>query len=536
MFSSCLGEARFSPAALQPRHARCACFASSTRSVWRRTAALHTKEPASKLAYSYWKQLHDNAAHVMFRRERNSGIRKISCSAAAIPFERFDSESLKAIQEGMVVAKNAGCTEVASEHMLYGIVKQQGPAGLQRSDSAAAVLRRSGVSPEAVLPFIGSSAGDSPQEEGRSAWSFLGGAGRSSGSGPLDLQLGEELKGLLRAAANDSQETVTARGVVLAMMNAPTSNAYAVLQKLLEVSMETLELELRGGESAEGERKAKVGAGGKTKRLGKKSVLKECGTDLTEQAELGCLDPMIGRDKELDRTMRILVRRRKSNPCLLGDPGVGKTAIVEGLAQRIASGEVPANLQGKRLISLQLGLLVADTKYRGEFEERLKSVLEEVAADPRIILFIDEIHTVVGAGATNGAMDAGNLLKPMLGRGELRCIGATTLDEYRKYIEKDPALERRFQQVLVDQPTVADTVSILRGLRERYELHHGVRIRDSALVEAAVLSDRYIADRFLPDKAIDLIDEAAAKLKMEITSKPMALDAIDRQARPRRDT
>jgi len=357
-----------------------------------------------------------------------------------------------------------------------------------------------------------------PQEEGRSAWSFLGGAGRSSGSGPLDLQLGEELKGLLRAAANDSQETVTARGVVLAMMNAPTSNAYAVLQKLLEVSMETLELELRGGESAEGERKAKVGAGGKTKRLGKKSVLKECGTDLTEQAELGCLDPMIGRDKELDRTMRILVRRRKSNPCLLGDPGVGKTAIVEGLAQRIASGEVPANLQGKRLISLQLGLLVADTKYRGEFEERLKSVLEEVAADPRIILFIDELHMLMGAGGAgdDAGMDAANLLKPALARGDFKCIGATTVEEYRRYVEKDAALERRFQPVNVWEPTIPEAIEILGGIAHRFEVHHGVRFTPQAIQAAVTLSQRYIADRFLPDKAIDLIDEAAAMTQIKM--------------------
>ncbi|KAG0584395.1 hypothetical protein M758_3G206900 [Ceratodon purpureus] len=246
-------------------------------------------------------------------------------------------------------------------------------------------------------------------------------------------------------------------------------------------------------------------------------------------ARQGKLDPVIGRDDEIRRCIQILSRRTKNNPVLIGEPGVGKTAISEGLAQRIVQGDVPSALLNRKLISLDMGSLIAGAKYRGEFEDRLKAVLKEVTdSDGQIILFIDEIHTVVGAGATSGAMDAGNLLKPMLGRGELRCIGATTLDEYRKYIEKDPALERRFQQVYVDQPTVEDTVSILRGLRERYELHHGVRISDSALVEAAILSDRYIADRFLPDKAIDLVDEAAAKLKMEITSKPTALDEIDR--------
>ncbi|KAK6280023.1 hypothetical protein POUND7_020290 [Theobroma cacao] len=262
---------------------------------------------------------------------------------------------------------------------------------------------------------------------------------------------------------------------------------------------------------------------------GKYEALEKYGKDLTEMAKEGKLDPVIGRDDEIRRCIQILSRRTKNNPVLIGEPGVGKTAISEGLAQRIVQGDVPQALMNRKLISLDMGALIAGAKYRGEFEDRLKAVLREVTeSEGQIILFIDEIHTVVGAGATNGAMDAGNLLKPMLGRGELRCIGATTLDEYRKYIEKDPALERRFQQVYVDQPSVEDTISILRGLRERYELHHGVRISDSALVEAAILSDRYISGRFLPDKAIDLVDEAAAKLKMEITSKPTALDEINR--------
>jgi ATP-dependent Clp protease ATP-binding subunit ClpB len=258
--------------------------------------------------------------------------------------------------------------------------------------------------------------------------------------------------------------------------------------------------------------------------------LNKYGRDLTQLAREGKLDPVIGRDDEIRRTIQILSRRTKNNPVLIGEPGVGKTAIVEGLAQRIVSGDVPESLRDRTLIALDMGALIAGSKYRGEFEERLKAVLAEVTGSGgRIVLFIDEIHTVVGAGATQGAMDAGNLLKPMLARGELRCIGATTLDEYRKYIEKDAALERRFQQVFVDQPSVEDTISILRGLKERYEVHHGVRISDSAVVAAAVLSNRYISDRFLPDKAIDLMDEAAAKLKMEITSKPEELDEIDRK-------
>jgi len=258
--------------------------------------------------------------------------------------------------------------------------------------------------------------------------------------------------------------------------------------------------------------------------------LEKYGRDLTAAAREGKLDPVIGRDEEIRRTIQILSRRTKNNPVLIGEPGVGKTAIVEGLAQRIVNGDVPQALQNRQLVSLDMGALIAGAKYRGEFEERLKAVLKEVtASEGQIVLFIDEIHTVVGAGASGGAMDASNLLKPMLARGELRCIGATTLDEHRQHIEKDPALERRFQQVFVDQPTVEDTISILRGLKERYEVHHGVRIADNALVAAAVLSSRYIADRFLPDKAIDLMDESAARLKMEITSKPEQIDELDRR-------
>ncbi len=263
---------------------------------------------------------------------------------------------------------------------------------------------------------------------------------------------------------------------------------------------------------------------------GSYQALEKFGRDLTEAAEAGKLDPVIGRDEEIRRVIQILSRRTKNNPVLIGEPGVGKTAIAEGLAQRIVAGDVPEGLKDRRVWALDIGSLLAGSKYRGEFEERLKAVLTEIrSSDGRIVLFIDELHTIVGAGAAEGAVDAANLLKPMLARGELRCIGATTLDEYRKHIEKDAALERRFAPVFVGEPSVADTIAILRGLKERYEAHHGVRIRDAALVAAAVLSHRYIADRFLPDKAIDLVDEAASRLRIEIDSSPLELDEANRR-------
>ena len=331
------------------------------------------------------------------------------------------------------------------------------------------------------------------------------------------------------------QQPQVSRRVLARARPAPSTRRKKLEDEYVSTEHLLLALDVVPRDAARGEDRSRCAAASASRRRipeGTYQALEKFGRDLTELAEQGKLDPVIGRDEEIRRVIQVLSRRTKNNPVLIGDPGVGKTAIVEGLAQRIVAGDVPEGLKGKRVWALDIGALLAGSKYRGEFEERLKAVLTEMQnAAGELILFIDELHTIVGAGAAEGAVDAANMLKPMLARGELRAIGATTLDEYRKHIEKDAALERRFQPVFVGEPSVADTIAILRGLKERYEAHHGVRIRDAALVAAAVLSDRYIADRFLPDKAIDLVDEAASRLRMEIDSSPLELDEAERRVR-----
>nr|XP_043634925.1 chaperone protein ClpB3, chloroplastic [Erigeron canadensis] len=423
-----------------------------------------------------------------------------SSSNGRITQQEFTEMAWQAIVSSPEVAKENKHQIVETEHLMKALLEQKN--GLARR-----IFSKAGVDNTRLLEATDKYIQRQPKVIGESAGSMLG----------------RDLEGLMQRARDYKKEYgdsfVSVEHLVLGFVQ--DSRFGKQLFRDFQISLKTLKDAI---ESIRG-RQTVIDQDPE----GKYESLEKYGKDLTAMARAGKLDPVIGRDDEIRRCIQILSRRTKNNPVLIGEPGVGKTAISEGLAQRIVQGDVPQALMNRKLISLDMGALIAGAKYRGEFEDRLKAVLREVTeSDGQIILFIDEIHTVVGAGATNGAMDAGNLLKPMLGRGELRCIGATTLDEYRKYIEKDPALERRFQQVYVDQPTVEDTVSILRGLRERYELHHGVRISDSALVEAAILSDRYISGRFLPDKAIDLVDEAAAKLKMEITSKPTALDEINR--------
>jgi ATP-dependent Clp protease ATP-binding subunit ClpB len=411
----------------------------------------------------------------------------------------FTEKAWQAITSTMDVAKAYQQQQMESEHLLKALLEQDG--------LATSILSKAGVNLSQFRQELENYIQKQPKISTISS-----------------VYLGRSVDTLLDRAENYRKEYkddfISIEHLVLAYpQDDRFGKQFFADFKLEESKLKTIIAQVRGSQKVNDKNPE-----------GKYESLSKYGRDLTDFARRGKLDPVIGRDDEIRRTIQILSRRTKNNPVLIGEPGVGKTAIAEGLAQRIISGDVPQSLKDRTLISLDMGALIAGAKYRGEFEERLKAVLKEVTdSQGQIILFIDEIHTVVGAGATQGAMDAGNLLKPMMARGELRCIGATTLDEYRKYIEKDAALERRFQQVYVDQPSVEDTISILRGLKERYEVHHGVKISDNALVAAATLSTRYISDRFLPDKAIDLMDEAAARLKMEITSKPEELDEIDRK-------
>ncbi|WP_017716176.1 ATP-dependent chaperone ClpB [Kamptonema formosum] len=413
---------------------------------------------------------------------------------------QFTEKAWEAIVRTPDIAKQAQQQQLESEHLMKSLLEQDG--------LATSVLNKLGADVQRLRDRTGDYINRQPK---------ISGAGSS-------VYLGRSLDTLLDRAdqyrKDYGDEFISIEHLLLAYAKDERFGRSLFQEfKIDERKLRTTIEEIRGSQKVTDQNPE-----------GKYQALEKYGRDLTEAARQGKLDPVIGRDDEIRRTIQILSRRTKNNPVLIGEPGVGKTAIAEGLAQRIVSGDVPQSLKERKLIALDMGALIAGAKYRGEFEERLKAVLKEVTdSRGQIILFIDEIHTVVGAGATQGAMDAGNLLKPMLARGELRCIGATTLDEYRKYLEKDAALERRFQQVYVDQPGVGDTISILRGLKERYEVHHGVKISDSSLVAAATLSSRYISDRFLPDKAIDLVDEAAARLKMEITSKPEELDEIDRK-------
>jgi ATP-dependent Clp protease ATP-binding subunit ClpB len=418
-------------------------------------------------------------------------------------FDKFTLKVQEALQEAQALANNYGHQAIEVEHLLAALLVQ--PEGI-----TGETLKKMGVDPKSIEDEIKKSLGKLPKVEGS-----------GTGQAYITARLNKVFDNALVEAARLKDEYMSAEHILLAMVEEKEGAAGKILRGkgITKDNIFKVLVEIRGSHRITDPNPEE-----------KYQALKRYARDFNELARKGAFDPVIGRDDEIRRIMQVLSRRTKNNPVLIGEPGVGKTAIVEGLAQRIVNGDVPETLKDKRVIGLDIGALVAGAKYRGEFEDRLKAVLKEITgAQGEIILFIDEIHTVVGAGAAEGAVDASNMLKPALARGELRCIGATTLNEYRKHIEKDPALERRFQPIIVREPTVEDTIAILRGLKERYEVHHGVRIKDSAIIAAATLSSRYISDRFLPDKAVDLIDEAASRLRIELDSMPSEIDSIERK-------
>src|SRR5205809_5674413 len=415
--------------------------------------------------------------------------------------DRYTQKMQEALQSAQDFAAKSQSPEIGNEHFLLALLEQG--EGVTRP-----LLEKIGVSADALRTRLETDLSRRPKVTGAVS----------------DLRISNDLRRTLDSAENEmsklKDEYVSAEHYLLALAseNNPAAKALKDLGATRDKIMQGLQ-QVRGSQRVTDQNPE-----------AKYQSLEKYGRDLTQLARRGKIDPVIGRDNEIRRVMQVLSRRTKNNPVLIGDPGVGKTAIAEGLARRIISGDVPESLKNKRIIAMDIGAMVAGAKFRGEFEDRLKAFLKEVTdSQGEIILFIDELHTIVGAGAAEGSVDASNMLKPMLARGELRTVGATTIDEYRKYIEKDAALERRFQPVLVNKPTVEDTIAILRGLKERYEVHHGVRITDGALVAAAVLSHRYITDRFLPDKAIDLVDEAASRLKIELESMPTEIDVIERE-------
>ena len=419
--------------------------------------------------------------------------------------QKFTQKSLEAIQEAQNIALEHNSMQIEQEHLVCALLEQ-------KDGLIPQLMKKMGTDPDALLHAV---------EQRIEGLPGVTGPGRESGKIYVSGDVDQNLAAAEREAGRMKDEYVSVEHIMMAVLEKPNTGMSRIFQQFGVTKDQFLSVlaTVRGNTRVTSDTPEET-----------YDSLSKYGQDLVELAKNHKLDPVIGRDSEIRNVIRILSRKTKNNPVLIGEPGVGKTAIAEGLALRIVRGDVPNNLKDRKLFSLDMGSLIAGAKFRGEFEERLKAVLGEVKkSEGKIILFIDELHTIVGAGKTEGSMDAGNLLKPLLARGELHCIGATTLDEYRQYIEKDPALERRFQPVLVDEPSVADTISILRGLKERYEVFHGVKIQDQALIAAATLSNRYISDRFLPDKAIDLVDEACAMVRTEIDSMPTELDEISRK-------